>query len=458
MMKICRLDIFFLLTLLLAVSCEVEPVGGGYEPGYGSGQDRVARIPAQETRNVLLLYSAGFNSLSRYLTDDIEDVMSGWLPGEGRNDDVLLIYSHLTKTIDNYADPNPPVLYRVYRDVEGIVVSDTLVRYAEDARSASAGQLHAVLSYVNEKFPARSYGMIFSSHATGYLPAGYYGAPADNDFDWDLMSYRFGHREYSPKPVPYVEPEYDPLRPVVKSIGQDLVGAYGSRVSYEMELSDFADALPMHLDYILFDSCLMGGVEVAYELRDKCGVVGFSPTEVLAEGLDYRTLTLSLLCEEPDPKAVCEDYYAQYASKEGNDRSATISLVDCGKLEGLADVCARLFEKYREELKNVSYNKVQRYYTYSYHWFYDLESIITEAGKVGQYTPEELSADIDDLHAALDECIIYKAATDSFLPSYGGFSIRTYSGLSMYLPCHGGPNLNEYYRTLAWNVRTGLVE
>ena len=53
------------------------------------------RIPVGEHRNVLLMYAAGYNSLSVFLKDDIADLEKGDVPGEGRNDDVLLVYSHL---------------------------------------------------------------------------------------------------------------------------------------------------------------------------------------------------------------------------------------------------------------------------------------------------------------------------------------------------------------------------
>ena len=85
-----------------------------------------------------------------------------------------------------------------------------------------------------------------------------------------------------------------------------------------MELPDFAEAIPMKLDYILFDACLMGGIEVAYELRGKCSLLGFSQTEVLAEGLDYKTLTQHLLQKEkPYPEGVCADYFTQYDIQSG---------------------------------------------------------------------------------------------------------------------------------------------
>ena len=451
-----RYLIYILLALSAVTACQKEYPDMLYRPAYSFDEDGDAgRVSVHETRNVLLLYSAGFNNINRYLKEDIQDLWDGWLPGEGRKDDILLIYSHTVR--EGYSTPNPPVLYRLYRDVDNKIVSDTLAVYDENTHSATAGQLNTVLTFVNENFPARSYGMIFSSHATGYLPAGYYTSPSDSSYDWGLF-YRFGQRDSSPKPVPYVEILRDPDMPAVKSIGQDLVMIDGSRVSYEMELADFAAAIPMHMSYILFDACLMGGVEVAYELKDKCDVVGFSPTEVLAEGYNYRTLTLNLLDEEPDLKGVCVDYYKQYLEKTGDNQSATISLVDCTRLEGLAELCGKLFDKYREGLRIVSPSEVQRYYTFSYHWFYDLESIITEAGKAGDYAQDELDADLEALRAQLDEVIIYKAATPAFLPGYGGFRIDTYSGLSMYLPCDGGPNLDSYYRTLAWNIRTGLVE
>lgn len=438
--------------VLAAVSC-VSDMGldAEFRPAGNVTVTHGPREPEEEKRNVLLLYSAGYNSLSDYLQSDIEDIENGYVPGEGRNDDVLLVYSHCTAVPGDYVTPVSPILFRLYRDGEGKNVRDTLVVYPDDTRSATATQLHEVLSYVKEEFSAKTYGLIFSSHATGFLPAGYYNSPTDSSFDWDMFS-RKRRRIHSPLPVPYVDVMQDPSLPAVKSIGQDAVGPRGSRVSYEIELAEFAEAIPMYFEYILFDACLMGGVEVAYELKDKCGYVGFSQTEVLAEGFDYTSLTTHLLKEDPDPMSVCRDFYEQYAMKTGVNQSATISLVDCAAIGTLGDVCALLFEKYRNEIDSVIASKVQRYYRYDYHWFYDLRSIISNAGASQD--------DLDLLDAALDACIAYKAATPAFIegPSYGGFAINEYSGFSMYLPNRGGPNLDKYYRTLAWNMKTGLVE
>jgi hypothetical protein len=285
--------------------------------------------------------------------------------------------------------------------------------------------------------------MIFSSHATGYLPVGYYQDP-ENDSNIIEWSSRIGRR---PTYTPYVEPEYDPSLPMVKSIGQDQVGTHGDYISYEINISDFAAAIPMKLDYVLFDACLMGGIEVAYELKEKVGKVGFSQAEVLADGFCYENLPTHLLTDsEPDLRSVCSDYFNQYDTQSGVYQSATISLIDCSALEPLAEVCENLFSRYSEQIGKVDHNNVQRFFRSGKHWFYDLESILINAG-INDTEHEQLQM-------ALENCVIYKAHTPKFMSD---FAIHTFSGFSMYLPCQGSESLDTFYKTLKWNQDTGLV-
>ena len=401
--------ILLIVAALIAIlgSCSKDSIhGDGFSQTIPSRTEGGQRTESQERRSLLLLYSAGHNNLSSYLKADIDDIFKGWLPGNGRNANILLIYSHFPAKGGSYSTPTSPTLTRVSCAQDGTILKDTIKIYNEGTISASAEQLHQVLSFVKEEFPAKTYGMIFSSHATGYLPEGYYTSP--------------------------------------KSIGQEQAGSR----SYEIELEDFVQAIPMKMEYILFDACLMGGVEVAYELKDKCHLVGFSQTEVLAEGFDYKTLTEHLLgSDTPDPQAICEDYFHQYDIQSGIYRSATISMVDCYRMQPLAQTCRTLFEKYRNEIASLSPGSVQRYFRSRYHWFYDLEDILAKAG----ITDGELAK----LRESLDECIVYKAHTPSFMNE---FDISTYSGLSMYLPCNGSAELDKYYRSLQWNIDTKLVE
>lgn len=445
---------YILIILTAAASCILSSCSDIDENfSIGHGGSRPESYPergacAVPKRHVLLLYSAGFNSLSSYLRDDIKDLLSGYVPHERMSENALLIYSHLPERDGNYAIPTAPVLYRVSRDEFDRVKCDTLVRYPTNGSiSASALHFNEVLTYVKDEFPAESYGLIFSSHATGYLPAGYYNNPGGYRFESVSKMRRMGALR-TPAPLPYIEPEHDPSLPAVKSIGEHKIGTYNNYVSYEMEIGEFARAIPMKLDYILFDACLMGGIEVAFELSGKTDRVGFSQTEVLAEGFDYKTITTHLLKDEgPDPESVCRDYFTQYDIQSGQYRSATISLVDCNALTSLKEVCSELFSTYANALVRINPDEVQRYYRYSYHWFYDLKDILAKAGA----TAEEL-ASVDQ---ALDKCVLYKAATPSFM---GSFYIDSFCGLSMFLPSDGNAELSKYYRTLLWNQDTGLVK
>ena len=436
--------IFLAVTVSCSPDWKDEMMPGVSVPGQQEEEIGNREINT-DTRKVLLLYSAGFNSLSSYLKEDIDELCTGWVPRQRRADDVLLVYSHLPASRGNYGTRTSPVLFRIYSDTEGTVVRDTLVTYDPKTISASAKQFNEVMSYVNDNFPAKSYGLLFSSHATGYLPNGFYSYPGSYRFNEGMLRTPGKGTIRQPSPVPYIELEQDPALPAVKSIGQSVDGT----VSYEMDIRDFAEAIPMKLDYILFDACLMGGIEVAYELAGKCDRVGFSQAEVLAEGFNYATLASHLLGNKAaaDPQKVCEDYFNQYDVQSGVYRSATISMVDCNRLEPLAETCRTLFAKYSDQIKSIRPSEVQQFYRGSRHWFYDLQSILEEAG-ISEEEKRELSE-------VLEESIIYKNATPSFM---GEFAIDTFSGLSMYLPSNGHEELSKYYKTLKWNQATGLVK
>lgn len=406
------------------------------------------RVPASNDRRVVLMYQAGYNSLSDCLRDDLNDVINGWLPNGGMKDNVLLVYTHQPARDGQYNVKTTPYLLRLSAGAGGTARIDTLVTYPKSSISSSAEQLNKVLTYVVDNFPAKSYGMTFASHSTGYLPAGFYGR-SDSYVYKQKRAGAIGSRPSQPGPVPYYEPYQDPSLPRVRSIGQDQQGTTGGYVSYEIDIRDFAEAIPVKLDFILFDACLMGGAEVAYELREKCDRLGFSQAEVLAEGLDYTRITPHLLGgSEADLESICNDYFIHYDSQtDPFSRSATISLIDCSRLEPLAQTCREIFSNNRNGLASITPYSVQRYYRSGHHWFYDLESIIMNAGA----SAEEMAA----LHEALDNCVLYKGHTPEFMCE---FEIKTFSGFSMYLPCNGNKELDKYYRTLKWNQATGLVE
>ena len=94
--------IWIALCVALAAACSVDEEFRRSD-SRDSRDIPPTRSDDSEMRNVLLLYSAGFNSLSTYLREDIEDeLMSGYIPSGGRNDNVLLVFSKLTAKPRDY--------------------------------------------------------------------------------------------------------------------------------------------------------------------------------------------------------------------------------------------------------------------------------------------------------------------------------------------------------------------
>ncbi len=393
--------------------------------------------------DALLLYSAGFNNLSSYLQEDIRELSDGYIPTK-KDNKLLLVCSHFPQRLGDYSKKMNPTLSRVYKNKHGEVIKEPLLVLDTLVPGIHPETVGKVCDFIKTNYKIKRYGLIFSSHATGYLPAGYFANP--NKYEVSKVA------QQSVRPMTgwmeYEAPYEDSDLPLTKTLGQESGRFNGVTTSYEMDIKDFAKALTIKFDYIMMDVCLMGGVEVAYEFKDICNVLCVSPTEVLADGLNYKTLGEHLLGHAtPNFMAVSSDYIEHYKAKNGDSQSATWTVLDCSRLEPLAEICKTLFEKYRTNIKNINPNKVQPYfYNSSKHWHYDLLSILMNSGA----TDEELA----EVESALDNCTLFKDATDKFI----GVPIKTYSGLSMMLPSNAGNYLKDYYKTLSWNKRTTLVK
>ena len=416
------------LLMLSVVACDKT-----FDDMPGNKGTTPVRDVTPEKAQVMILYSAGFNSLCAALEDDVNDMKSGYLPLVGSMSKAVLVYSRRLSETGRYTDRTPSYLIRLSSDGWGKVISDTLKTWPETDEAVSASTMTDVLETVKGLYPHASYGMVFSSHGSGWLPSGYYSTGKITAGTAGLQA------------VPYIDPNSDGSMPRVKSIGIDNIT---SRNTYEMEIETFAQALPMKFDYIIIDACLMGCIEVAYALKDKCDKLVFSQAEVLEDGLcDYTTLTQRVLRPVvPDLYNLCEDSYRHYKNQDDPIyRSLTISMIDCTRLDGLAESCKSLFSKYRNQISLVNAANVQGYFRSRKHWFYDLTDILRQSG-----VPE---ADMTDYNKAMSDCVLYNAATDTFI----NFDIRTHCGLSMYLPADGNSELDEFYKTLSWNKASGLV-
>ena len=409
-MKLWRILLPAALFLSAALACEPE------EKVYEGPPD-----------TVFIYIGLGYNNLSSNLLTNMDEMLDDVLPGKSR-DEVMLAYMHNTARGGDYSTANPPCLMRLWRD-RGINRADTLKVYEDVSISADADNIHEVLSDIKSLFPAEHYGALISSHATGWLPVGQLN-----------KSQQFS--------VARTADENGTAFPATKSVGaQSIKNSAGVLKSYEIDIKDFAAAIPMKLDYLIFDACLMGCVEVAYELKDVCDKLVFSPTEVLTMGFDYSTLSRNLFSwDSPDLEQVALDYFSLYDKKSGYERSASVSVVDCTRVGALAECFAAIVENHADRMLYVDRSKVQRYFYDYKHWFYDLRDFALAGGA----TESEMNV----LDAALDDFVILHRET----PGFFDVELERCCGISSYIPIYSEPGLNDYYRELKWNKAVGLVK
>lgn len=383
--------------------------------------DRDERLA--KDRQMLLVYFAGNNSLAAEGASDYNSIKQNWLPTTRGSEKVMLVFHHFKD--------ETPVLVRLSKDRRGNTVEDIIKEYPFDTHSADARTLETVLADAEAAWPSAHHGIVLWSHGSGFLPPGYYINPQERA-----------------KGDPVSE-EADPYAFLVKAGGDGLKSfAQDEEQNIEMDLIDLRKALSrFHYDFIAFDCCLMANVELAYELRNTCDYLIFSPTEIMSDGFPYDVMVQTIFSQQPEAamRSVAQSFMAHYRSFSGVYASATISVVRTAGMQALANACQTVFRNHQDQILMLDRSHVQPYFRYNKHWFYDIDDFVQQVADDGEYQA---------FNRALNQAVIYRDATDYFLD----LEISHFSGLSIYIPRREYTVLNNYYKTLAWNQATGLVQ
>lgn len=365
------------IKILFAISAALFAVSCNNEiPGTGN---------TKTVSRTVLVYMIATNSLSVYSNEDITEMMNGMsqIPTNGGS---LLLYE--------VSYDVPPTLYSITCNNDKYV-KQVIKTYSSDVRSTTSARMSEVVNDTRNLAPANSYGLILWSHADGWV-----------------------------KTLEREEISWNTFRPL--DFGID----YGDK----MPITELAKALPDNMfDFIYADACYMGCIEIAYQLRNKTQFYISSPTETMATGMPYDENIPCFFEETANLTKACQNTYDYYASRGSY---ATISLVDCSKLEPIAELCNQIHNKTNETVPTTS--GLQYYNRNSKPIFFDFlqytKSLATE-----QETKE--------LYELTNNAIIYKAATSKFVSLT--IDPDNYSGLSTYIL--GTSPINEqYYTTLDW--------
>lgn len=399
-MKTIKIVSFLVCLMVALMSCH-EDDGAPNKPQ-----------PREQVGRTVLVYIVGDNGtseLSDLLKTNFNDMKKGMEEVDYSKCN-LVVYSELVNDV-------PRLISLKQKD--GKVIADTLFTYAEQ-NPLDKKVMSSIISQTVDYFPADSYGFVFLSHSSSWVPA-------------------------------------------INDASSRSVGYY--RLT-QMNIPDFRDALlssfPKPLKFILFDSCLMQSVEVSYELRDCAEYFIGSPTEIPGPGAPYKSVVPELFTEKDLAKNIAEAYFGyydkNYTGSSGTNANWTagvsISVINSAALDNLAMVTKAILPKYIQNKRLVDPSGILLY-DFKDKANYDFDGLV-------QYlTGGKNNIDYQSWRSAFDSVVEHWRTTPL---NYSGiigrmFSMTGSEGLSTCIP-FGDYNskMNTFYRTLDWYSASGWNE
>ena len=251
--------------------------------------------------------------------------------------------------------------------------------------------------------PSNSYGLIFGSHASGWMPA-----------------------------------------------SATVSRAFGDDDGYSINIPELRDVLTNsfssgNLDFILLDACMMGSVEVAYELRNVADYCIASVMETSASGFPYQRMFHYLSDTDVDYQRICTAFTDYYQSGWG-----TCAAIDCSRLDNLVDAVAGELQNHAADISTLDYQNIQQYGASSYRNFsFDIGDFFRQLN--GGTIPASIQT-------ALDQAVIAKSCIPgkySYLPEVDA---DRFCGIGMFFPEYTGRTISweDYYRTsISWYQAVG---
>ena len=389
--KTLRIFILILAVVMTACDSKDEPT-----PPDPNEKDEASRT--------VLVYMIASNNLGNdYLhfdRDDLDEMLEAAREG-GLGDGRLLVYHNPYGTDFG----NAPQLLEVTPD--GLEV---LKSYPDDPSIYSTGieRMREVIADMKNTAPAESYGLVLWGHAKGWMTE-----------SGDIVE----------KTVPR---------------------SYGHDRGKWMSLTSLAKALDgERFDFLYIDCCLMGTVEVVYELRNVAPVIAASPTEVEGEGMPYQLNVPMFLSPNPDMNLAAKNSY-EYHLKGG--RCCQMVVVNTDAIPALASASRAIYAiatGFPEGLSSIQILS-QRFDSTSAQYghcrpVYDFESYM-------QLLATDNPQLLQTWQKAYDACISYKASTPT---EFNGIPVETYGGLGSFIikkptdTHYRGYNLTQWWADVA---------
>lgn len=384
------------------------------------------KIPVKSGRTILayLISNNSSGNLDKNLKQNLVDMYSGL--AETTDTCTLLVYY---RPYENDADGlEGPSILKYNSDGNGningrssltggdlnagrvIQESDGISCFKEEQNhiSTSPETMKRILGLMVNMSPSQSYGLVFGSHGTSWMP------------------------------------------------GNTVKGrSFGDDDGYNINIPEMSDVLEdvfsgKQLDFILFDACMMATAEVCYEFKDVTDYLIGAVVETHVYGHPYDIVLPKLYEKNVPYDEVCDDYI-DYSRQLG--AWGTCAAVDCSKMDDLANWVGTNLEVYSDKFTSLDKDAIQQYGVSSFKYFsFDIVDYFKNLNDGN--TPE-------GLENVMNKVVVAKDALYGIQYPIVGNSLYTidedrFCGIGMYLPnLVTKSSWNSYYKTLSWYKAVG---
>ena len=233
---------------------------------------------------------------------------------------------------------------------------------------------------------------------------------------------------------------------------------YDGSTSNAINLPDMVEAmetLEKPFEFILFDACYMGTMEVAYEFRHVADYQISSVMEVPAYGFPYDYFLGDLFKGTVEGyKDVCQSFVDYYKSvyDEGKTAWGTIALIDSKEVEGMTQAVRQQIVAHKDTLASYVPKRIQEYGRQAGQGIaHDLEHFVRDLN--GGETPQAFAEQ-------LEKTVLYKGCLEEarYTPYNYDVDATNYCGLGIYIPQSNKSKWNPYFKTLDWYEASGWNE
>ena len=381
-----------------------------------SKDDDKPTTPQLASRTVII-YISGDNDLSHFASENLEDMTEASKLIDSKN--------HLVVFFDNASTREMPYIAELKN---GEVVKDTGLRFSEDFYAPDPEKMREILTYIMQRYPAKSYGIDLWGHGSGWF------ITADS-----IATAKSPSRAY---------------------------GVDNGKWINVPSLAKVFSQLPQPFLFVIADCCFFQCVETAYEMKDCTRYIIGSPSEVPGDGAAYREVIPLLFSESADFYKDVIDKCEEFTIKTNYDKSGVpLSCMFTGGVERFAAATARLMPRLLM-YDNFSNKRLLYYGRYPNDKgrtaYYDPKNLLKE------YATDADAAALAEWNQALDQFVVYSKMASEWLQNTGvdftDFDVneQTFSGVSMFVPQPMyeslSPNPNETIKQMKWAKAVGLTD